>query len=129
MQREKTHEEQMGDSMVDHTTEERVLPVPLTDDERLQIGSDIAASQEQLEQAEARKSFVMKEINGTIAEYAQEISNLSKRLRDGVKDAKVLVQITRDFRQGLLVVRRTDTGVVLESRPMTTTERQLGLHL
>lgn len=124
MQRAKT-EEQMGDSMVDHTTEERVLPVPLTDDERLQIGSDIAASQEQLEQAEARKSFVMKEINGTI----QEISNLSKRLRGGVKDAKVLVQITRDFRQGLLVVRRTDTGVVLESRPMTTTERQLGLHL
>lgn len=119
----------MGDSMVDHTTEERVLPVPPTDDERLQIGADIAASQEQLEQAEARKSFVMKEINGTIAEYAQEISNLSKRLRGGVKDAKVLVQITRDFRQDLLVVRRTDTGVVLESRPMTTTERQLGLHL
>lgn len=59
MQRAKT-EEQMGDSMVDHTTEERVLPVPLTDDERLQIGADIAASQEQLEQAEARKSFVMK---------------------------------------------------------------------
>lgn len=43
------------DTMVEYESVQKVLPVPLTREERLQLGEDIAAAQEKAEQAEKDK--------------------------------------------------------------------------
>lgn len=117
------------DDMVEFDTIDRILPVPLTDQERMQIGEDMAAAQEKGEQAERDKKAADDEYKGVIEAAYADVSGLSARLRRGKKDVAVQCTVCRDYRVGSVKVTRMDTMETIERRPMTSAERQMGLKL
>lgn len=116
------------DQMVDMEHVDRLLPVPLTDRERLEIGESIADAQMKAEQAEKDKKAADEGYKGVIEGAYADVSSLTKQLRRGKKDVMVQCQIRKDYRLGHLRTIRMDSGEVLEDRPMTTAERQMGMH-
>lgn len=116
------------DQMIEMDYEDRLLPVPLTDRERLEMGEDIAAAQDKAEKAERDKKAADDEYKGVIEGAYADVSSLTRVLRHGKKDAMVQVRIKRDYRLGHVTVHRMDDGAELQSRPMTKEERQMGMH-
>lgn len=115
------------DEMVEIEDLDRLLPVKLTDRERLEIGEDIAAAQMKAEQAELDKKAADEGYKGIIEGAYADVSQLTKTLRYGRVDRMVSCQVKRDFRKGQVIVRRMDTMEEVESRPMTAAERQRGM--
>lgn len=115
------------DSMVEYESVNKVLPVPLTERERLEIGEDIAAAQEKAEQAERDKKAADEEYKGVIEGAYADVSLGTAKLRRGKKDVEVQCTIFRDYRLGHFKLTRNDTMETLESRPMTSQERQMGI--
>lgn len=116
------------DQMIEMEHFDKLLPVPLTDRERLEIGESIADAQMKAEQAELDKKAADEGYKGVIESAYADVSNLTKQLRRGKKDAMVQCQIRKDYRLGHIRTIRMDTAEILEDRPMTTTERQMGMH-
>lgn len=116
------------DQMVEMDYEDRLLPVPLTDRERLEMCEDIAVAQMKAEQAELDKKAADENFKGIIEGAYADVSNISKTIRYGKKDAMVQVCIKRDYRLGWIKIHRMDDNTELQSRPMTKDERQMGLH-
>lgn len=115
------------DEMVDAEEIDRLLPVKLTDRERLEIGEDIAAAQMKAEQAELDKKAADEGYKGIIEGAYADVSQLTKTLQYGRIDRMVHCEVRRDFRRGTVTVRRYDTMEEIESRPMTAAERQRGM--
>lgn len=115
------------DSMVEYEQIQRVLPVPLTDRERLEIGEDIAAAQAQAEQAERDKKAADEGYKSVIEGAYADVSLGTSKLRRGKKDVEVACTVFRDYRLGHYKVTRNDTMEVLVNRPMTSQERQMGI--
>lgn len=115
------------DQMIEMDHLDKLLPVPLTDWERLEIGESIADAQMKAEQAELDKKAVDEGYKGVIEGAYADVSNLTKQLRRGKKDVMVQCQISRDYRLGHIRTIRMDTGEILEDRPMTKSERQMGM--
>jgi len=115
------------DEMVETEEIDRLLPVKLTDRERLEIGEDIAAAQMKAEQAELDKKAADEGYKGIIEGAYADVSQLTKTLRYGRIDRMVHCEVRRDFRRGTVTVRRYDTMEEIESRPMTAAERQRGM--
>lgn len=116
------------DQMIEMDYEDRLLPVPLTDRERLEMGETIAVAQMKAEQAELDKKAADENFKGIIEGAYADVSNLTKTLRYGKKDAMVQVRIKRDYRLGWITVHRMDDNTELQSRPMTKEERQMGMN-
>lgn len=129
MESQGDREENIGnqDPMTEYEQVERILPVPLTERERLELGEDIAAAQTKAEQAERDKKAADDEYKGVIEGAYAEVSDCAARLRRGKKDASVQCQIFRDYRLGSVKVTRMDTMEVIERRPMNAHERQMGM--
>ena len=115
------------DQMVEFEHVDYDLPVPLTDQERLQICEDIASSQMKGEQAEKDKKAADDGYKAIIEESYADVSNLTQTIRRGKVDRMVQCEIKKDYRLGHIRVSRMDTYEVIESRPMTTQERQMGM--
>lgn len=115
------------DEMVETEDLDRLLPVKLTDRERLEIGEDIAAAQMKAEQAELDKKAADEGYKGIIEGAYADVSQLTRTLRYGRIDRTVRCEVRRDFRRGTVTVRRYDTMEEIESRPMTAAERQRGM--
>lgn len=115
------------DEMIDLENIDRLLPVKLTDRERLEIGEDIAAAQIKAEQAELDKKAADEGYKGIIEGAYADVSQLTKTLRYGKIDRMVPCEVRRDFRKGQVTVIRLDTMDEVESRPMTAAERQRGM--
>lgn len=123
------HDESVGnvDQMIEFEQVDRILPVPLTDQERLVLGEEIAAAQSKGEQAERDKKAAEEGYKGVIEAAYADVSELSARIRYGKKDVPVQCQITKDYRVGSVKVTRMDTMEVIDRRPMTSAERQMGM--
>lgn len=115
------------DTMVEYESVQKVLPVPLTREERLQLGEDIAAAQEKAEQAEKDKQAADQEYKGVIDGAYADVSLGTAKLRRGKKDVEVQCTVFRDYRLGHYKLTRNDTMEILVSRPMTSEERQMGI--
>lgn len=115
------------DTMVEYESIQKVLPVPLTERERLEIGEDIAAAQAKAEQSERDKKAADEEFKGVIDGAYADVSMGTAKLRRGKKDIEVQCTVFRDYRLGHYKLTRNDTMEVLVSRPMTGDERQMGI--
>ena len=115
------------DDMVDFEYIDRPLPVPLTDAERLQLGEEMCQAQVKAEQAERDKKAADEEYKGVIEGAYADVSGYASQLRHGKKTIPVQCQIKRDYRLGFIRVTRMDDGTEVESRPMTSNERQMGM--
>lgn len=116
------------DQMLEFEYVDKLLPVPLTDRERLEIGEVIASAQMQAEQAELDKKAADESYKATIEGAYADVSEFSKLLRYGKKDQMVQCRIKKDYRMGYISVMRLDDGTELESRPMTKAERHMGMN-
>lgn len=79
------------------------------------------------EQAEKDKKAADDAYKATIEEAYADVSKLTQIIRRGKLDKPVQCEIKRDYRLGSIRVTRMDTWEVIESRPMTTQERQMGM--
>ena len=114
-------------SMTEYGYKDRVLPVPLTDQERLQLGQDMAAAQSKAEQAERDKKAADEAFKGQIEAAYADVSDVAQKLRVGKVDRLVSCQIVSDYRLGHIRVVRMDDGTEVESRAMTSAERPMGM--
>lgn len=117
------------DDMISTEYEERVLQIHLTDRERLELGENIANNMRTIELKEMELQAKRDAIKADISKAQESVHDDAHTIRLGKREGKVHCAITSNFRIGEVKVRRMDTDEVIERRPMTSAERQMGLHL
>lgn len=125
---EPTDRQEQDDQMIDMEYEDRLLPVPLTDRERLEMGEEIAVAQMKVEQAELDKKAADEHFKSLINAAYADVSSITKVIRYGKKDAMVQVRLKKDYRLGWITISRMDDHTEVLNRPMTKEERQMGMH-
>jgi len=116
--------------MADNTTPSktevitRVLPVKLTEEERLQRADGLANALQQVSDRKVEKRRVTKEADKQIAEAEQEAVELRDAVATGREYQEVIVHRVLDYDKATVTEHRTDTGETIRSRAMTDEERQ-----
>ena len=115
------------DEMVEKSYEEELLPVKLTEADRLERADAYAKAQELIEKLDDEKKAVTERMKAERSKHETMVSLYARELRKGTTDRQVSVETVKNFREGTVIKRRTDTGEELNRREMTEKERQLGL--
>lgn len=102
----------------------RVLPVKLTEEERLQRADGLANALQQVQDRKVEKRRVTKEADKQIAEAEQEAVELRDAVATGREYQEVIVHRVLDYDKATVTEHRTDTGETIRSRAMTDEERQ-----
>lgn len=105
----------------------RVLPVKLTEEERLQRADGLANALQQVQDRKAEKRAVVREADRMIAEAEQEAVELRDAVATGREYQEVIVHKVYDYEKATVTEVRTDTGETIKSRGMTDEERQAKL--
>jgi len=105
-------------------TTTRELPCHLTNDEKAKLAGELVAVIEKAEQEEIEQDKQKKEMKSILAGYAATQSRLARMLRNGIEQRPVEVRIEALYDVGKARTIRTDTGEVVEERPLTDSERQ-----
>lgn len=101
-----------------------ILPVKLTDEERMQRADALANSLQAIADAKNKKRRIVKDLDKEIAEVEQESVDLRDAVATGREYREVIVHRVSDYEKAIVTEHRTDTGEVLRSRAMTDEERQ-----
>lgn len=104
-----------------------VLPVKLTDQERMQCADALANALQSANDAKMKKKSIVKNLDREIAEIEQEAVELRDAVATGREYREVIVHRVYDYEKAIVTETRTDTGEVLRSRAMTDEERQATL--
>lgn len=105
----------------------RVLPVKLTEEERLQRADGLANALQQVQDRKIEKRAVVREADRLIAEAEQEAVELRDAVATGREYQEVIVHKVYDYEKATVTEVRTDTGETIKSRGMTDEERQAKL--
>jgi hypothetical protein len=105
----------------------RVLPVKLTEEERLQRADGLANALQQVQDRKIDKRAVVREADRLIAEAEQEAVELRDAVATGREYQEVIVHKVYDYEKATVTEVRTDTGETIKSRGMTDEERQAKL--
>lgn len=106
--------------MTTYATEKK----PITDDERIQLGGELAAVDQKLADVKGEKSAVAKVYGGRIRELEQAVLSLSRQLADGVIEHKFEIEELPDDSRQVIAIMRKDTGELFNSRPMNEAEKE-----
>jgi hypothetical protein len=109
--------------------EPRWLPVPLTDDELLLRGNELARALEEKSELEERLKSERDDIKSEIGTRNERILKLRGSIRSKREQREVLCEWSRNDERMVMELHRQDSGEVIESRPMTAEERQEKLNL
>lgn len=104
-----------------------VLPVKLTDEERMQCADALANALQGITDAKQKKKRIVKDLDSEIAQAEQEAVDLRDAVATGREYREVIVHRVFDYEKATVTEHRTDTGEVLRSRAMTDEERQAKL--
>lgn len=104
-----------------------VLPVKLTDKERMECADALANAIQSAADARNKKKSIVKNLDREIAEIDQEAIELRDAVATGREYREVIVHRVFDFEKATVTESRTDTGEVIRSRGMTDEERQATL--
>lgn len=126
---EKDKKEQAESTERTTKTVTRRLPVKLTDEERLAYAREQAREVIAMAQCELEKKEVVSGFAEKIAGHKKEIARLSQVVDRGIEDRKIDCSMRIDAYLGKVTITRTDTGEIIESRPMTPQEMQRPLDL
>ena len=108
-------------------TTTRRLPVHLTDEQKLIMGHDLAATvQEAASEVEAQKTQ-KEQMKAKLSELAARAARLSSIIASGTEYLDVEVEVRLGAAEVQVV--RLDTGEVVERRPPSDQERQQRLEL
>ena len=110
----------------DHISAEfRNLKVIMEPPDQKKIGKDLANAVESVELIDSAKKTAMAEFGAKAKAAAQDIQELSRCLRSGYFLREVACEKRVDFNLLTVTVTRSDTGEVVESRPMNVEEKQM----
>lgn len=101
-----------------------ILPVKLTDEERMQRADALANALSSINDAKVKKKRIVKDLDKEIGEVEQESVELRDAVATGREYREVIVHRVYDWEKATVTEHRTDTGEVLRSRGMTDEERQ-----
>lgn len=99
----------------------------LSDHEIRTMGQDLARSNAQKDEAEERKKAVDAQLKSEIESHATRSLSLARTINNGYQYKDVDCAMRFDYLTNTVTTVRTDTGEVIESRAMTTEERQVEL--
>ncbi len=99
---------------------------PLSDEDKLELGSKMAAAQAKIDQLEDELASVRKSYKGRIEEHQETLSKAAEEFRYGKTEPQdVECDVFQDFDSGEIVyVTADDAAEVIMRRPMTTDERR-----
>jgi len=101
------------------------LPCKLTDAEMFQYGKDAGHAFAERERIQGEFDAVKQDYKGKIEEQSAQIGKLSGRLHSGIETRDVACIEVKNWTKGTFTVTRTDTGDVVESRPLREDEKQM----
>jgi hypothetical protein len=103
--------------------ETRLLPVRLTDGEKLVRGKQMSRAELDIKALEEEKKTVTARYKPQIDELKAQIQKLAREVDTGTQDRLVEVTWERDEATGVMKLHRVDTGDIVEHRPMTISEK------
>lgn len=104
-----------------------VLPVKLTDEERLERANDLANAVQNVEDAKRHKKIVNRDATAKVDEAEAARADLSDVVASGREYREVIVHRVLNYEEGTVIEVRTDTGETIKSRNMTDEERQTSM--
>lgn len=97
----------------------RILPVPLTEEELVSIGSELSGFQIEKEKLESEKAAMVKDYNDQIKGKEMLISGLAHQINVGTKDVEVECYWTPDDpEEGKKSLFRSDNSELVEIKEM-----------
>ena len=105
--------------------ETRSLPCVLTEPELLERGNRVADVLRDLEDLDEKRKQAAADFKGRIDVLDATARQLGKEIRTKTEYRMVEVVRETDYRRNVAEVVRSDTGEVIESRPLTPAERQM----
>ncbi len=99
----------------------------LTDNEKQELGSQMAEAVGRLIEHEKALKSVTTSIKSDIAKEEAIISGCSQKIRSGYDYRRVECEKEKDYEHGMVICRRLDTLDVIKSREMEAEERQKNL--
>ena len=94
------------------------------DEEKKALASRMAEASAKAEDLETEKKEVSASIKSRIETNAKELRDFGKKYRDGYEWRKMECRRVYLYSDSTVITYRTDTGEQVESRAMTTAERQ-----
>ena len=100
------------------------LAVVLTEQEVLQYGRDCARAQADRDRIISEAKSVAKDYAAQVSEQDAIIAKLSPRINSGKETRDIMCYQVSNWNMGRVMVSRSDTGEVIEDRPMREDEKQ-----
>lgn len=105
------------------------LPVPLTEEEKMEFGKLLAHEHSEQEKTEDELASVKLTFKSRAAAHEKRISHLAECLNTGREYRNVECERRYELRTREVAIIRLDTYEEVERRPMTATERQTQMEL
>lgn len=112
-----------------HKTDVRSLPVRLTEEELLKKGSQLAATVQDIAAEEGRQVDLKAAMKAKLAEIDARRTQLAIAVSRKEEARDVEVDVWHHYDRGVVVDVRRDTGEIVNTRVMSTAERQPSLPL
>lgn len=109
------------------STVKRSLPVPINAKLTLQKEHRITEALTEKKEEQEKMNAEILPRRKRIRELEGEIETLRSQVMKGTEDRDVVCDIIKDFKRNYVVVKRRDTGKVIEERTMTAEDRQEGV--
>ena len=101
-----------------------VLPVQLTDQERLDFANELAKANQAVEHAIDEKKYLNSQAGSRVKQAEAHRDEITNIVSSGKEWREVIVHRVFDYEKGILTETRIDTGEVIASRPLTDVEKQ-----
>ena len=101
-----------------------MLPVALTDEERLQFADELAKANQAVEHAIDEKKYLTGQAGSRVKQAEAHRDEITNIVSSGKEWREVIVHRVFDYDKGILTETRIDTGEVIASRPLTDHEKQ-----
>jgi hypothetical protein len=102
----------------------KTLRYTFTQAERQEFGDSMAQAVAGIEREQDQLKQVKKDFESRIADHEGNMKRCAERLRSGYEFRPVECEKVLDFKLGNAIITRTDTGEIVEERPLTDDERQ-----
>jgi len=103
------------------------VKVPLTEEQTQEYSVQLAQEVINLEQLKEEKREAMKEHSDKIKELQTWINETAEKIASGHELVPMDCEFCKDYAAGMVDIVVVDTGALVESRAMTTEEKQMGL--
>lgn len=103
----------------------KYLPTVLTEDERLHVADELASKLADRDDLENQKKNVVQDFKSRIDGISAEIQTMQREIATRQRWSNVECSEVIDFENAEFRVTRLDTHEVIESRPLTQSERQM----